>query len=162
MPGDSSLILLDADLWDFGLITSRMHMAWLRNIGGRLKSDYRYSIGIVYNPFPWPEVSDDKTREKIRALAQDRIAVEVQFGKYFAVSYDLFVKHLAFYVADLIDVGVEIVPMKSLSGSAMGASGKMQRQMSTGVPWYEKELYNLIREGRGVRGVPLVLIGVEA
>jgi len=95
-------------------------------------------------------------------FVKDRVAVEVQFGKYFSVSYDLFVKHLAFYVADLIDVGVEIVPMKSLSGSAMGASGKKQRQMSTGVPWYEKELYNLIREGRGVPGVPLVLIGVEA
>jgi methylase of polypeptide subunit release factors len=70
IPGDSSLILLDADLWDFGLITSRMHMAWLHNIGGRLKSDYRYSIGIVYNPFPWPDANDEKTRGKIRALAQ--------------------------------------------------------------------------------------------
>lgn len=69
IPGDSSLILLDADLWDFGLITSRMHMAWLRNIGGRLKSDYRYSIGIVYNPFPWPD-GEEKVRAKIRALAQ--------------------------------------------------------------------------------------------
>jgi restriction-modification enzyme MmeI-like protein len=46
-----------------------MHMAWLRNIGGRLKSDYRYSIGIVYNPFPWPNI-DDKARNKIRVLAQ--------------------------------------------------------------------------------------------
>jgi hypothetical protein len=95
-------------------------------------------------------------------FVKDRVAVEVQFGKYFAVSYDLFVKHLAFYVADVIDVGVEIVPMKSLSTSAIGATGKRARQMSTGVPWYEKELYNLIREGRGVPGVPLVLIGVEA
>jgi hypothetical protein len=95
-------------------------------------------------------------------FVKDRVAVEVQFGKYFAVSYDLFVKHLAFYVADLIDVGVEIVPVKALSGSAMAGTGKMQRQMSTGVPWYEKELYNLIREGRGVPGVPLVLIGVSA
>jgi hypothetical protein len=69
IPGDSSLILQDADLWDFGLVTSRMHMAWLRNIGGRLKSDYRYSIGIVYNPFPWPD-ADDRTRAKIEGLAQ--------------------------------------------------------------------------------------------
>jgi hypothetical protein len=93
-------------------------------------------------------------------FVKDRIAVEVQFGKYFAVSYDLFVKHLAFYVGDVIDVGVEIVPVKALSASTVGASGKRARQMSTGVPWYEKELYNLIREGRGVPGVPLVLIGV--
>lgn len=94
-------------------------------------------------------------------FVKDRVAVEVQFGKYFSVAYDLFVKHLAFYVADVIDVGVEIVPMKSFSAAAVGATGKKERQMSTGVPWYEKELYNLIREGRGVPGVPLVLIGVS-
>jgi hypothetical protein len=94
-------------------------------------------------------------------FVKERIAVEVQFGKYFSVAYDLFVKHLAFYVGDVIDVGVEILPMKSLSESTIdAASGQRARQMSTGVPWYEKELYNLIREGRGVPGVPLVLIGV--
>ncbi len=89
-------------------------------------------------------------------FVKDRIAVEVQFGKYFSVAYDLFVKHLAFYVGDLIDVGVEIVPMRSLSGS----DGAGERGMSTGVAWYEKELYNLIREGRGVPAVPLVLVGI--
>ncbi|MCW5745202.1 MAG: restriction endonuclease [Alphaproteobacteria bacterium] len=95
-------------------------------------------------------------------FVKDRVAVEVQFGKYFSVAYDLFVKHLAFYVGDLIDVGVEIVPMKSLSASTLGDDGKRARAMSTGVPWYEKELYNLIREGRGVPGVPLVIVGVAA
>jgi len=95
-------------------------------------------------------------------FVKDRVAVEVQFGKYFAVAYDLFVKHLAFFVGDVIDVGVEIVPMKSFAASTpAGKKGKRQRQMSTGVPWYEKELYNLIREGRGVPGVPLVIVGVE-
>lgn len=69
IPSNLVRIVSNADLLDFGLITSRMHMAWLRNIGGRLKSDYRYSIGIVYNPFPWPEV-DEKSRDKIRRLAQ--------------------------------------------------------------------------------------------
>ena len=94
-------------------------------------------------------------------FVKDRVAVEVQFGKYFAVAYDLFVKHLAFYVGDVIDVGVEIVPMKSFAASTVRASGKRARNMSTGVPWYEKELYNLIREGRGVPGVPLVIVGVK-
>jgi hypothetical protein len=70
IPSNLVRIIGDADLWDFGLITSRMHMAWLRNIGGRLKSDYRYSIGIVYNPFPWPETPDQKNRNKVRSLAQ--------------------------------------------------------------------------------------------
>jgi hypothetical protein len=83
-------------------------------------------------------------------FVKDRVAVEVQFGKYFAVAYDLFVKHLAFFVGDVIDVGIEIVPMK-----------KLQEQMSSGPPYYEGELYNLIREGRGVPAVPLVLIGVN-
>ena len=69
IPGDSSIILLEATISDFALITSRMHMAWLRHIGGRLKSDYRYSIGMVYNTFPWP-VTTDRQREKISELAQ--------------------------------------------------------------------------------------------
>ncbi len=45
---------------------------------------------------------------------KDRVAVEVQFGKYAFVAHDLFVKHLSFYVSDIIDVGIEILPMKSL------------------------------------------------
>jgi hypothetical protein len=82
-------------------------------------------------------------------FVKDRVAVEVQFGKYAFVAYDLFVKHLAFYVGDKIDVGVEILPMKSLS-----------REMSSGVPYFEGELYNVIRNGRGVPAVPLILIGI--
>lgn len=54
IPSNLVRVLLDADLWHFGILTSAMHMAWLRQIGGRLKSDYRYSVGIVYNTFPWP------------------------------------------------------------------------------------------------------------
>ena len=46
-----------------------MHMAWLAHIGGRLKSDYRYSIGLVYNTFPWPDATPAQ-RAKIEALAQ--------------------------------------------------------------------------------------------
>lgn len=83
-------------------------------------------------------------------FVKDRVAVEVQFGKYAFVAYDLFVKHLAFYVSDHIDVGVEILPMKSL-----------QSQMSSGVAYYEGEFYNVIRQGRGVPAVPLVIIGIE-
>jgi hypothetical protein len=94
-------------------------------------------------------------------FVKERVAVEVQFGKYFAVAYDMFVKHLAFYVGNVIDLGVEIVPVKALSESVIDEdTGRRARQMSTGVAWYEKELYNLIREGRGVPAVPLILIGV--
>jgi len=83
-------------------------------------------------------------------FVKDRVAVEVQFGKYAFVAYDLFVKHLAFYVGDHIDVGIEILPMKSL-----------QSQMSSGVAYYEGEFYNVVRQGRGVPAVPLIVIGIE-
>jgi len=80
---------------------------------------------------------------------KDRVAVEVQFGKYSFIAYDLFVKHLAFYVGDTIDVGIEILPMK-----------RMQAEMSSGPGYYEGALYDLARQGRGVPAVPLVLIGI--
>ena len=80
---------------------------------------------------------------------KDRVAVEVQFGKYAFVAHDLFVKHLSFYVSEIIDVGVEILPMKEL-----------EREMSSGVPYYERDLMNVVRQGRGVPSVPLVLVGV--
>ncbi len=83
-------------------------------------------------------------------FVKDRVAIEVQFGKYSFVAYDLFVKHLAFYVGDKIDVGIEILPMKTL-----------QSQMSSGVAYYEGEFYNVVRQGRGVPAVPLVLVGIE-
>lgn len=68
IPSNLVRVLLEADLWHFGVLTSAMHMAWLRQIGGRLKSDYRYSIGIVYNTFPWPE-ADEAQRARVRTLA---------------------------------------------------------------------------------------------
>ena len=83
-------------------------------------------------------------------FVKDRVAIEVQFGKYSFVAYDLFVKHLAFFVRDQIDVGIEILAMKSL-----------QSNMSSGPGYYEGELYNIIRNGRGVPAVPLVLVGIE-
>ena len=82
-------------------------------------------------------------------FVKERVAVEVQFGKYAFVAHDLFVKHLAFYVSDIIDVGIEILPMKA-----------MEREMSSGVPYYEGDLLNVLRQGRGVPAVPLWMIGV--
>ena len=54
VPSNALKVLRDATLGDFALLTSAMHMSWLRHIGGRLKSDYRYSVGLVYNTFPLP------------------------------------------------------------------------------------------------------------
>lgn len=78
IPSNLVRVLLDADLWHFGILTSRMHMAWLRFIGGRLKSDYRYSIGIVYNPFPWPQPTE-KQQRRVRALGQAILDARAKF-----------------------------------------------------------------------------------
>jgi hypothetical protein len=83
-------------------------------------------------------------------FVKDRVALEIQFGKYAFFAYDLFVKHLAFYIGNHIDLGIEILPMKTL-----------QSQMSSGISYYEGELYNVVRQGRGVPAVPLIIIGIE-
>lgn len=54
VPSNAIKVLRNATLGDFALLTSAMHMSWLQHIGGRLKSDYRYSVGLVYNTFPLP------------------------------------------------------------------------------------------------------------
>ena len=81
---------------------------------------------------------------------KDKIAVEVQFGKYSFVAYDLFVKHMLFYSGGVINLGIEILPTK-----------KMQSQMSSGVAYYEGEVYNVMRQGRNNPPVPLLIIGIE-
>lgn len=82
-------------------------------------------------------------------FVKDRVAVEIQFGKYAFVAHDLFVKHMSFFIAGDIDVGIEVVPMKA-----------MEREMSSGVPYYERDLFNLMRQGRGIPAVPIILVGV--
>ena len=70
VPSDAVTILLNATKPVFALLTSTMHMTWLRYIGGRLGNGYRYSIGIVYNTFPLPLVSDsDLTKLELQAEA---------------------------------------------------------------------------------------------
>ena len=68
IPSNLVRVLENATLADFAVLTSTMHMAWLRHVGGRLESRYRYSIGLVYNTFPTPPESSD--RSKLEPLAQ--------------------------------------------------------------------------------------------
>ncbi len=62
-------LMPDATLYHFGVLTSNVHMAWMRVVCGRLKSDYDYSIKIVYNNFPWPSPTDEQ-KAKIEQTAQ--------------------------------------------------------------------------------------------
>ncbi len=81
-------------------------------------------------------------------FVKERVAVEVQFGLIGDVAYDLFVKHPALFARNVIDVGIEIVPMK-----------EMASQMSSAVPYYESALRNVTWQ-RGVPAVPLILVGI--
>ena len=66
---NAATIIPNATLYHFGVLTSNVHMAWMRTVCGRLKSDYRYSNAIVYNNFPWPTPTDEQ-KAKIEETAQ--------------------------------------------------------------------------------------------
>ncbi len=135
----------------------------LRELGWQ---SMRYSYYIAHNHQQLEAMAQLSTDEQKRYLEErgaeaiysynqtdhvkHRIAIEVQFGKYAFVAYDLFVKHLAFYAGRIINVGVEILPTKA-----------MQKDMSSGIAYYEGELHNILRHGRSNPPVPLVIIGLE-
>lgn len=130
---------------------------------GEMKTDY-YVSGDISTAKELVKIKDsEKQKEIILSRGQkllstynqvdflkDRIAIEVQFGKYFSVAYDLHVKHTFFFLRDEIDVGIEIIPTHA-----------MMRRMDTGVAWFENEVANVVREGRNNPSVPIVIIGIE-
>ena len=63
IPGDKLFTMQNASLYHFGVLTSNVHMAWMRAVCGRLKSDYSYSNTIVYNNFPWPAITPEQEAE---------------------------------------------------------------------------------------------------
>ena len=67
---NTNYLVPDASLRKFGVLISSMHMAWTRTVAGRLKSDLRYSGSIVYNNFPWPDITDTKHSSTIESAAQ--------------------------------------------------------------------------------------------
>jgi hypothetical protein len=69
IPTNLVLIIPNATLYHFGILESNVHMAWMRAVCGRLKSDYRYSKDVVYNNFPWPNPTDEQ-KAKIEKTAQ--------------------------------------------------------------------------------------------
>ena len=73
---NANLLLPNATLYEFGILTSIVHNAWMRVVCGRLKSDYRYSVNIVYNNFPWPGVDASKRREDGSDAWKRRLLIE--------------------------------------------------------------------------------------
>lgn len=76
---DSALAIYDAEPWLFSILTSRMHMQWVKIVGGRLKTDYRYSASIVYNTFPVPKI-DAQMKEKLTLTAINILAIRENYS----------------------------------------------------------------------------------
>ena len=76
---DAAFLVPDATLYDFAIITSRMHMAWLKVVCGRLKSDYRYTRDMCYNTFYWPEAATEQQKEKIEAEARTVLEIRDRY-----------------------------------------------------------------------------------
>lgn len=88
IPGDNLFMLQGATLYHFGILMSNVHMAWMRAVAGRMKSDYRYSTSIVYNNFPWPTPKPEQT-SAIEKTAQAILdARELYPGSSLADLYD--------------------------------------------------------------------------
>lgn len=72
-------VIASATLYHFGVLSSTMHMAWVRQVCGRLKSDYRYSNKLVYNNFPWPQDVSEKNTARVEAAAQGVLDARAKF-----------------------------------------------------------------------------------
>lgn len=114
---------------------------------------YKHNNQLTNAEYQWADklLDQDWIAHGIGYFVKDRIALQVLPAITQDKPISTYGRCLSAYVEDQIDVGIEILPMKS-----------MQSQMSSGVAYYEGELYNVVRQGRGVPAVPLVLIGIDA
>ena len=84
----SAVAIYGAEPWVFGVVTSRMHMVWVRAVAGRLKTDYRYSATLCYNTFPFPDITD-KQKKNIEYYVNNILAErEKHSDKTMAELYD--------------------------------------------------------------------------
>lgn len=74
---NSAFVIYDEPKWLFAILTSKMHMAWVKTVGGRLKTDYRYSAQLCYNTFPFPDISETQKAE-LESLAQEVLDIRDQ------------------------------------------------------------------------------------
>ncbi|MBR3993658.1 MAG: class I SAM-dependent DNA methyltransferase [Clostridia bacterium] len=138
IPADSATIIPDASLYHFGVLTSNVHMAWLRAVCGRIKSDYRYSKDIVYNNFPWP-VPTDEQKAKIEETAREIIAArsvysECSFADMYGEKIYMFPKLLQAHQANdravMQAYGFEVKTMTE--SSCVAELMKMYKKMQDG------------------------------
>lgn len=81
-------IIPNGTMYEFGVLSSLIHNDWMRLVAGRLKSDYRYSASVVYNPFPWPNITEVQ-RQEIECLAEEVLLTRAEFpGRTLAELYD--------------------------------------------------------------------------
>ena len=85
---DSCSCVPNAELYDFGILTSKMHMTWVKYICGKLKGDYRYSPSIVYNNYPFPTEVPNDLRESISKCAEDIIHIREKYDSSLAQLYN--------------------------------------------------------------------------
>jgi len=76
---DTMLSIPHGTLYNFGVLTSEIHMTWVKYTCGRLKSDYRYSKDLVYNNYPWPKEASEKSKKKVEKKAQKVLDVRAEF-----------------------------------------------------------------------------------
>jgi hypothetical protein len=111
---DAVQIIPNATLYEFGILTSIVHNAWMRVVAGRLKSDYRYSKDIVYNNFPWPEWSADGSSAnsglaaRIPSAAQKILDVREKYLSQGASLADLYGENLDLLFTDLAEAHREL------------------------------------------------------
>ncbi len=88
LASNATLIAMDASLFTFGTLSSKMHMTWTKYVCGRLESKYRYSAGVVYNNFPWPDPTPAQ-RKRIEEAAQNVLDVRDRYpDQSYADLYD--------------------------------------------------------------------------
>lgn len=131
--------------YQYYVTTNRKYLDAIVNLPYKKQQEYLIEQGVT-SPIHSYKQTD---------FVKDRIAIEVQFGKYAFVAYDLFVKHLLFYSGGIINVGIEILPVKAMMVDPSGG-----RLMSTGIAYFEGEVYNILRHGRNNPPVPLVILGI--
>jgi hypothetical protein len=89
LASDATLIIPNATLYHFGVLSSTMHMAWVRQVCGRLKSDFRYSSKLVYNNYPWPTDATAAQKQAVEKAAQGVLDARASFpGHTLADQYD--------------------------------------------------------------------------